>query len=536
MRSVIITMYLLSICLLADAQQVYTYMLTDGWQATKAFDFGDDTCVIVGLVSDPNPSTNHRFHFTTIDGKNEILKVDTFKLPDSDFVSYQSPFGVYSRDDTICISGWFSSNGSYGGMNVQFDGQNKYISSFQSDLKSISYRSYQTESIRKENSIFIYGGYGSKNDSMTKTYISIKDIKSENLDIYTFDAKNLLSKYGKTHMLPLQMIECNDGFILVNRIKPKNHPYVEIYQGLIIKVDSLGTEQWRLPIWEDSTSVYDLVVAPLANGNFLAMYQNQYYQPYMEPPYTNRYPAPNVNMISHFVEFSNSGDIIRKYNLKDKLKHRYKYDAQYNAGRHFMIGQDSSILICGTTSNSKEAIYSDQQGFILKLDKNGEYMWYRQHELSVATPHNGGKENIYIYGITTLKNGGYALAGEYRSQPSDSFPTGTQRGIVLFTDSFGCMEPGCQENDNISVHELQAAKPLFSVHPNPTSGSIQIFSTHNQLPEKVEVYDMQGRAVDYTLSNSLTNNQISIDYPSGIYYLKLFRSDGFYETHKIIKQ
>jgi hypothetical protein len=108
MRSLIITIYLLSICLLADAQQVYTYMLTDGWQATKAFDYGDDTCVIVGLVSDPNPSTNHRFHFTTINGKNEVLKVDTFKLPDSDYVSYHSPFGVYNHDDKIVVAGLIS--------------------------------------------------------------------------------------------------------------------------------------------------------------------------------------------------------------------------------------------------------------------------------------------------------------------------------------------------------------------------------------------------------------------------------------------
>lgn len=302
--------------------------------------------------------------------------------------------------------------------------------------------SLHTQIYSANDQLLHFGGFqdGTLGNSV-QTYLTIERL--ENTLTRTFNNGTILSNYGDCIMLPKQVISTsNESYLLISSLKPVPFIYRDIHQGLIIKVDSVGTEQWRLPIWEDSTTVYDLVVAPLANGNFLAMYQNQYYQPYMEPPYTNRYPAPNVNMISHFVEFSNSGNIIRKYNFKDKLKKRYKYDAQYNAGSHYLFGPDSSILICGTTSNSKEAIYSDQQGFILKLDKNGEYMWYRQHELSVATPHNGGKENIYIYGITTLKNGGYALAGEYRSDPSDSFPTGTQRGLVLFLDSFGCMEPG----------------------------------------------------------------------------------------------
>jgi hypothetical protein len=510
-------------------------MLTDGWQATKAFDYGDDTCVIVGLVSDPNPSTNHRFHFTTINGKNEVLKVDTFKLPDSDYVSYHSPFGVYNHDDKIVVAGLISKTvGLYGGGGFTFS--KKLVPKAVMSVAHGSTSSLYTQIYSANNQLLHYGGFqdGSRGNSV-QTYLTLERV--EDTITRTFNNETLLSNYGDCIMLPKQIIPTNDdSYLLVNTLKPVPFIYRNIYQGLIIKVDSLGTEQWRLPIWEDSTSVHDLVVAPLANGNFLAMYQNFYYQPYMEPPYTNRYPAPNLNMISHFVEFSNSGDIIRKYNLKEKLKNRYKYEAQYNAGSHFMIGRDSSILICGTTSNSKEAVYSDQQGFLLKLDKNGQYLWYRQYELSIATPYNGGKENIFSYGITALKNGGYALAGEYRSDPSASFPNGTQRGLVLFVDEYGCMEPGCQINDNISVDELKAANALFSVYPNPTSGRVQITSANKQIPEKVEVYDMQGRAVDYTLNNRLTSNQITLNSPSGIYYLKIYRTDGFYETYKIIKQ
>jgi hypothetical protein len=524
--------YLLSICLLADAQQVYTYLLTDGWQATKAFDYGDDTCVIVGLVSDPNPSTNHRFHFTIINGENEVLKVDTFRLPDSDYVSYNYPFGVSKSENMILIAGIRDSTDGKPKSTIYSIDKSKGIVKIMDE--SIGYVSSLAASIydRKKNHMISFGSYlDSSRDNSYQSYLNITyDTGSV---IKSFNNNNLLSKYNPINLFAKQLIQSKDlGFLLVNEIKPRDHPFIDIHQGLIIKVDSLGTEQWRLPIWEDSTTVYDLVVVPLDNGSFLAVYQDRWYQP-IKNPEGHPYLQSNERSVTQLVEFNDKGEIVRKWNLRKELENKLGSRRYLNSYSHYLLDAGGNILLVGSARDNGK--YGYDIGFLLKLDKNGQYLWYRQYELSIATPYNGGKENIFSHGITALKKGGYALAGEYRSDPSDSFPNGTQKGLVLFVDEYGCMEPGCQENDNIGVRKFEATQKLFKVFPVPSNGYIDIRSdTRGLRLKKAEVYNMQGRLI-YT-AHSLTNGLNGSHLTSNIYYLKLYRSDGFHETHKIIIQ
>jgi hypothetical protein len=131
MKSLLITIYLLSICLLADAQQVYTYVLTDGWKATKAFEIEGDNCLIVGLVADPHPSFNHRYLFTKIDPKNQVLSVDTFISINNEFIAYTNPFGVILQNDSVIISGYVShEDHPYVAISSVFDTTQKLLSSY----------------------------------------------------------------------------------------------------------------------------------------------------------------------------------------------------------------------------------------------------------------------------------------------------------------------------------------------------------------------------------------------------------------------
>jgi hypothetical protein len=531
MRKLTIILYVLSICHWAGAQQVYTYLLTDGWHAAKAFDYGNDTCVIVGLISDPDPSEYHRFHFTTINAVNEVLDVDTFKLSDTDYASYQSPFGVSFGNDRLLLNGFLGSEGFSFEFNKKLKlEQNKTISY---GTLSAVYGSINTADYRQ----IYYGGYqdGTRGNTV-QTYLNI--ISENDTIIKIFNNENLLSNYGNCITLPNQIIQAsNSSFLLVNTLKPVALTVRGISQGLVIKVDSLGREQWRLPIWEDSTSVYNLVVAPMTNGNYLAVYQDLYSQPYMSAAdnYSNRYPAPNQKSVAWFVEFDEDGQILRKWNIRKELENkRGVQDRYWTSFSHFLVEQDGSILLVGSSRDNGK--YGYDVGFLLKLDGNGKYQWYRQYEISINKPYTVGKENIFCYGVTHLAKGGYALAGEYRSDPSDSFPAGTQRGLVLFVDSFGCLEPGCEVNDKIGIDEVQAKQEYFTVYPNPSNGNIQITSSNNQKPDKIEVFDMQGRVVHFTINDPFTAPSSTLHCPAGVYYLKIYRTDGYYETHKIIIQ
>lgn len=265
----------------------------------------------------------------------------------------------------------------------------------------------------------------------------------------------------------------------------------------------------------------------------MAVYQDRWFQPYMSPNNTRNVDA-NANSVTWFVEFSNDGQIIKKWNLRKQLADKLGVRRYLNSYSDMLVQKDGAIILVGSARGN--GVYGYDLGFVLKLDKNGKYKWYRQYDITIAKPYAEGKENIFTYGVTKLVNGGYALAGEYRSDPSARFPNGTQRGLVLFVDSFGCYEPGCESNDKIGMDIVQEKHQYFAVYPNPSTGTIHLEGYDNLKPVKIEVFDMQGREISFTKSDPFTFNLLHLHKSAGVYYLKIYRSDGFYETHKIIKQ
>lgn len=531
MKGLYILLYLLSICHWAGAQQLYSYVLTDGWKADKAFQISEDTTVIIGLVSDPSNGAQHRIHFTTIDSQNTILSQDTFLSSDAAFVSYHSPFGMTYNKDKLQLNGLKGdSTGSFDGVSISFNKDMIYESDVDASYGNSS-SVYAADSVG--NRSYYFGSYqdGTRGNTVM-TYVQVKS--KDSVFTRTFHNNGLLSEFGECIMLPRQMLKTSDeSFLLINEFKPVALSYRGVHQGLVIKIDSFGNEIWRLPIWEDSTSVHDLVVAPLANGNYMAVYQDRWFQPYMSPNNTRNVDA-NANSVTWFVEFSNDGQIIKKWNLRKQLADKLGVRRYLNSYSDMLVQKDGAIILVGSARGN--GVYGYDLGFVLKLDKNGKYKWYRQYDITIAKPYAEGKENIFTYGVTKLVNGGYALAGEYRSDPSARFPNGTQRGLVLFVDSFGCYEPGCESNDKIGMDIVQEKHQYFAVYPNPSTGTIHLEGYDNLKPVKIEVFDMQGREISFTKSDPFTFKLLHLHKSAGVYYLKIYRSDGFYETHKIIKQ
>jgi hypothetical protein len=324
------------------------------------------------------------------------------------------------------------------------------------------------------------------------------------------------------------MIQAGNSFILAANIRPSEALYDQISDGLIIKVDSMGNELWRLDIYNDSTTCHNLLIAPLANGNFLATWQDYCYKPFKSPT-NNQWPELNEGLTVWCAEFTSDGDIIKTWNLKKELQFKHFTPSNGGAGNHLIVTKDSSIVVVGNVPDKFH------EGFTLKFDKNGKYQWYRKYHLKISPPHNSGEQKLFLNGVTELTNGGYALAGEYRSDANDSFPTGTQRGVVLFVDAYGCFEPGCQLTD--AINEVQAKQAVFRVYPNPTSGILDIRSEKLDIRlKKIEVFDMHGMLVysQSSTSSSLTSNIAHLS--SSLYYLKIYRTDGYTEVHKIMRE
>jgi hypothetical protein len=112
----------------------------------------------------------------------------------------------------------------------------------------------------------------------------------------------------------------------------------------------------------------------------------------------------------------------------------------------------------------------------------------------------------------TLTN--FALTGAASNWASGSaVTTGNTCPLVLSSDNF--------------------AQNSLMVYPNPTKGFINIQSVETV---SVEVYDMIGKLI---LSKQIENEFQNLDltnFPTGIYLLKATNTNGFTQTHKIIKE
>jgi hypothetical protein len=530
LRIISITLILLSSATM-QAQQ-YQYIFTDGWSAYRCLETGSDSLTVIGLRSKnlQQDYQKHRYQFDTYQSSSLLkLKSDSFLGYNLELISLNSAFSIIKDSDKIYIGGLGEKNDTLFSTITKFDSKLK-LSNL--DLVANGKSSFTYTLLIQDSIQYLFGDF--QEDVNIRGEIFFLRLQNGIVQAKkTFSCGGKFPQFDDCNIFPRQMIQSGNNFMLATTISPSEALYDEIQDGLIIKVDSMGNEQWRLDIENDSTTCHNLLIAPLANGNFLATWQDYYYKPF-KGPNNNRYPETNSTSTIWNIEFMSSGDIIRKWNLRDKLKFNFESGlSQWAYNNHLILSDDSSIVITGNTrQNIADYV---QIGYALKLDKNGDFLWYRQYKPSIVKPYGIGQEKLFLNGVTELSNGSFALAGEYRSDPSDSFPNGTQKGVVLFVDEFGCLEPGCQLTDGVA--ELQTKQVVFRVYPNPTSGILDIRSERLDIRlKKIEVFDMQGMLVysQSSTSNSLTSTISHLS--SNLYYLKIYRDDGYTETHKIIKE
>jgi hypothetical protein len=147
-----------------------------------------------------------------------------------------------------------------------------------------------------------------------------------------------------------------------------------------------------------------------------------------------------------------------------------------------------------------------------------------QTNVVVYYKFNQGFDNTNNSSVTTVtddsgngNNGtltNFALTGAASNWASGSaVTTGNTCPLVLSSDNF--------------------AQNSLVVYPNPTKGFINIQTLETV---SVEVYDMIGKLI---LSKQIENEFQNLDltnFPTGIYLLKATNTNGFTQTHKIIKE
>jgi hypothetical protein len=149
--------------------------------------------------------------------------------------------------------------------------------------------------------------------------------------------------------------------------------------------------------------------------------------------------------------------------------------------------EDSSIICTGS-------VWTDvpgRVGWVMKLNSEGDSLWYRQYYLL-----NGGSSLNYLRDIVQVSDNGYVACG-YISPISPD--TGIQSAWVIKLDSVGCDSAGCDSTVGVKEHGGMEAWEHggMEIWPNPAKEILNFkFSILNSGEAySIYIYDILGREV-----------------------------------------
>lgn len=167
---------------------------------------------------------------------------------------------------------------------------------------------------------------------------------------------------------------------------------------------------------------------------------------------------------------------------------------------------DGGILACGQTTNTDD---DSQAGWLVKTDANGDTLWTRTYNPSGLIDR--------LLNMLVMPNGDIVMVGSGRDTGQTN-----QDGWILRVDSMGCLVEGCGA---VGVEEqLVIGNEQFSIWPNPTSEVLNL-ELQQQVMTELRVYDMAGKLM---LQKQTTQQQEAIDVSAlenGLYLLTVLQGE-----------
>lgn len=282
--------------------------------------------------------------------------------------------------------------------------------------------------------------------------------------------------------------------------------------GLIIKVDSLGNQQWLKhignPICRDGSVFVDLAL----DGNIMAG------TVYSDTCYGNDNFFSKIN----FLKIENNGEIIwdKKYGLAKCWNGLNKINVLESGeivgtGSYYRYNWDGSFEIIS---------------WIIKTDSSGNEQWYREYQIV-----DGEDSQNILQDVTSTNDNGFIACGMVYPTPPD---TGFENSWVLKVDSIGCQGVNdCWEGTHeILVKTFTPGKP-WVVYPNPAEDKIHIEFHENSKGAEIHVFDQFGRSqCKSVLAPNRDEMMIDIgNWKAGIYVVRVLLDGRILGTDKVVK-
>jgi len=262
----------------------------------------------------------------------------------------------------------------------------------------------------------------------------------------------------------------------------------------LIKTDSLGNEQWRRYIGGNYADG-PLYLANTPDSTIVGAYA---YSDGLAPSSSDSYNRISV------VKYDLQGDKLFEKIYGESILNRWVSSITPDNHGNFVVSGSNKFY-------PPEGNYS-YEGSLLKVDNNGDYIWYRQYRHPSTTVSFN-----YLEGVTNAADGGFAAVGAlYPFHPD----TGGQDIWVIKVDSMGCIN---FDDCWVGVKELPLPRnetAMLRVHPNPAKDRIQLNFGPDELyqAKTLHLYDGFGR-LQRTVELTPGQEEANISgLPQGIYY------------------
>jgi hypothetical protein len=218
---------------------------------------------------------------------------------------------------------------------------------------------------------------------------------------------------------------------------------------------------------------------------------------------------------------------------------------------------------CGTSSQISMSVYSGQHyivevgGYTMGCQGKG-YLNIHIGPQQNATVRNftlwSGQDACFdaiqtlsVNNLSVLSGGSVSLIAGQKIMMSPGilvYPGGYLHGTITETDSYcgtsgkALTEAGTKSLADEKVVPTSGNPPLFSVHPNPTTGLFTLEMNHDKPTREavVRIYDMLGNLILREQLTSSGKKEISLDgKPAGIYHIRVSTADET-GTVRLIKQ
>ena len=276
------------------------------------------------------------------------------------------------------------------------------------------------------------------------------------------------------------------------------------YDGLVIKLDSLGNQEWYKVLGGTNN---DGEARVTVSGDSCYV---------VSQAYSIWDDMGSPNSVVRIVKLDQSGNIVwdRRY---------CQPKAERNINTIKTLG-DGGFIVAGDTW--ADTTIQFHRGFLMRFSEGGDSLWAREY--IKYTPHSYWHE---LYDVVETNDGGFAACGNI----IDAYENLFYDIWLLKTDSLG-NAPGC----------LYAGMPDG---PAPPGGGVNMLVYPNPAKESVNIEFAGLRGAGYELrmhnSSGVSLGKWSIDdgdyyigiglgkYPSGIYTLTLYRWNEMIDTRTI---